>query len=283
MNEYNPNVSYTWYAHWTNNSQSVTLPTPDDITGYDFTGWLCVDGEGNNVYSCGTNQSCQVTLSENITCNAQWSVACRSVSFDENGGEPTNGGNNNRFSKVSGVAGWYGGTECGGTQITPSVVDRIPTKTNAYFVGYNTAVDGTGNEIFDSDGIVTDYGRDTWAPVDNATLYAQYECDEPYHLDTNPNSETVGQCVACAPGTFYDPNESNPAKQCKYCNQYIHDYFASSVFSIAPNLQTLWQSPHSVQRDVSIFAPFSVKLIAGQPSFMQALHFLHLSVTTKPL
>ena len=223
--ENNTNDQRTWVAHW--GTGTITLPSTATWAGHDFAGWTCVDDENTVVYSCGTNQSCQVTVSENITCTAQWSVACRSVSFDDttNGEQnsPTNGGNNGRFSKVSGVTGWYDGTECGGTQITPSVIGRIPTKTNGHFIGYNTAVDGTGNEIFNVNGTVTDYGRDTWAPVDNVTLYAQYECDDPYHLDTDPTSETWGQCVACAPGTFYDQNETDPAKQCKNCNQYISD------------------------------------------------------------
>ena len=204
----------TWVAHW--GTYDLPLPSTATWNGHDFAGWKCVDDEDNTIYTWtpGNDSTPAVTgISENITCTAQWSVACRSVSFNENGGESTNGGNNGRFWKISDQTGWYADSTCT-SNATPNVENRRPTKENATFIGYDDTVSAPTVRIFDNLGAITT-GGENWTITQNAILYAQYECVAPYHLMDD------GSCGSCPGGSFYNPSSTNP-NHCDTCDQYLN-------------------------------------------------------------
>ena len=203
---YNVSESHTWYAHW--DPRQIYLPIAER-SGYDFFGWYDASENGNLI----SNGNEYYEVSGDIVLYAHWGVACRSVSFDENGGTSTGGGNNNKFWKISGETGWYGDSACT-SGITPNVGSSRPTKENATFIGYDDTDSTPTVRIFNDLGAITTAGEN-WTITQNATLYAQYECNFPYHLDTDPESDTYGQCVTCAAGEFYQDD------QCKTCNQIL--------------------------------------------------------------
>jgi len=222
-----PNVSYTWDAHWNaGNDSNITLPTPTiNTTGYDFGGWICYDSEDDEIYNTtgNPNQSLTVNVNQNITCTAQWSVACRSVSFDENGGISTGGGNNGKFWKISGQIGWYADSTCT-SNATPNVENTRPTKEHATFIGYDDTDLTPAVRIFNNLGAITT-GGENWTITQNATLYAQYECDDLYYLNTQ-----TGNCEMCPAGSFYDSDTGS----CKTCNEILQPLTGISGWTSRP-------------------------------------------------
>lgn len=196
---YNISEPHTWYAHW--DSKQVYLPVPTRA-GYDFLGWYDDPANGNWV----SNGNEYYEVSGDVELYAHWGIACRSVSFNENGGTSTGGGNNDKFWKISGQTGWYSDSACT-SGITPNVGNSRPTKENATFIGYDDTGSAPNVRIFNNLGAITVNGL-SWTISNNVTLYAQYECDDLYHF--NPQT---GNCEMCDAGQFYDP-ETNSCNTC---------------------------------------------------------------------
>ena len=230
------NIPYIWHAHWENRN-AVILPEPIERPGFTFNGWLCAHeelapGVDPTLYNGGDpilNGS--FVPEDNATCTALWTEACYEIEFNDNGGTPSSNGTHPSYYKKHNDNKWYTNATCASVDYDPTVANNMPSKEHATFTGYYDETQNPDLKIFAGtndtpQGGLTSDGA-AWTVSDNAILYAQYKCDEPYHLDTDSESGTYGQCVACDPGFFYDPTESNPAKQCKNCDEYIHDHGAS--------------------------------------------------------
>ena len=128
-----------------------------------------------------------------ITLRARCESVCYMVDFDDT----TNGGtsvNNSPFYKIAGQETWYSDNKCSEVVSAPTV--STPTKENADFIGYDDAISQPGHRIFNSNGGITSAGT-SWTISQPATLYAQYECYEGYHLEGTA-------CVPCDDGEFWN-------------------------------------------------------------------------------
>ena len=206
----------TWVANWTQGS--LTLPEPTAPVGYTYNGWLCVDGEGNTVYSCSATQSCWVSVNQNITCTAQWTDACYKIEFNDNGGTPSSNGTHQPYYKKHNDDNnkWYTNATCASVDDDPTVVNNMPSKEHATFTGYYDETQNPDLKIFAGandapQGVLTNDGA-SWTVMDNATLYAQYKCDDLYHFNLQ-----TGNCEMCPAGSFYDSD----AGACKTCNEIL--------------------------------------------------------------
>lgn len=222
----------TWVAHW-ENSDAVTLPEPNARPGYTFGGWACVHEDGLTPYTGSPFQyGISFTPTDNATCTAQWTETCYTVTFNENGGQPNdpNGTHGNFYKKYNDTK-WYTNDTCTGFDNNPTVAQNMPTKNNATFIGYYYYPTGDNTRIFygdvegsENDGKLTSDGA-SWVIDDNThmdsagsttvTLYAEYECNAPYHLMDD------GTCGACDSGSFYNPSSTN-ANHCDTCDQYFN-------------------------------------------------------------
>ena len=159
-------VDLTLYAQWTANVHTVTFIanggegtmaaetfeygqtlnlTANVFTraGYSFTGWnTAADGSGD-AYADGAS----VTITEDLTLYAQWTVFTYTVRFDANSGEGT----------MSDQSFTYG--------VPQSLSTHSFTREGYGFTGWNTAADGTGTGYTDGETI---------SVTSDMTLYAQW-------------------------------------------------------------------------------------------------------------
>ena len=112
--------------------------------GYDFVGWNTeMDGSG----TAYANEAA-ISINYNTMLFAQWKVSSFTVNFDANGGSGS-------MSSQS----FQGDTE-------QAIQANTFTRANAFFVGWNTAADGSGTSYSDKQAALI---------TDNLTLYAQWQ------------------------------------------------------------------------------------------------------------
>ena len=132
-----PNASFT---------VSSTVPTR---TGYDFSGWNTKsDGTGTN-YSAGSS----ITLSENITLYAKWTLKTYTVSYNANGGS----------GAPSSQTKDYG--------VTLQLSTTVPTKTGYNFLGWAETSSATA-AAYSAGGNFTKNADTTLYAVWSANTYA---------------------------------------------------------------------------------------------------------------
>jgi uncharacterized repeat protein (TIGR02543 family) len=203
--------------------------------GHTFIGWALDQSgtidliEPDN--QDGTYNPKQWLYTEDKTFYAQWANTCYEVTFDDaaNGGrsgDDTNGPLYVKPGESSWVTRWYTdptcetlwydtpgypyGTYVGGQGLL--VLPHMPQMDNGHFIGYFDADD---TKVFQNNSLtnhpnITDDGL-TWTTDTDATLYAKYECNFPYHL-----SMVDGRlvCTACNAGEYYNSDDG----LCHSCN-----------------------------------------------------------------
>ncbi|MBR0452395.1 MAG: InlB B-repeat-containing protein [Bacteroidales bacterium] len=178
-------------------SQAITANTFTKA-GYEFAGWNTVaDGSG----MAYTNKQV-VTLDWDLTLYAQWTPGKYTVTFDANGGS----GNM--------TAQEYTGN------MEQSLTANTFTKSNAIFVGWNTASDGSGTTYTDQQSI---------AIISNLTLYAQWQAvsgkeNGHAYIDLGLPSGTkwavynVGSSTPTDYGNYYSWGETKPKEDYSWEN-----------------------------------------------------------------
>ncbi|MBQ4331464.1 MAG: InlB B-repeat-containing protein, partial [Spirochaetaceae bacterium] len=150
----------------------VTAPTK---TGYTFGGYYTQQNGGGrqyyNVSGDGVNTWQETSVT---TLHAQWTPNTYTVTFDVNTGA----------GSTSNVTATY-------DQQPPAITPPSPMAGGFIFAGYNTQPDGMGIDYYDAHGA----GVGTWQELQNTTLYAQWNYEEPqkdssgsYYQVSNPGN-----------------------------------------------------------------------------------------------
>lgn len=160
---------------------SGCLPTRP---GYTFMGYVWTNGI--RYYDANLNPINTIwplCNQDKVILEAQWEGNCNLITFDDNNVTGTNVNANNTQRKRSGATDWLdadptNANACG-KPTTTNPVANIPTNANATFLGYYTARDSGGIQIFNASGTTTAAGNN-WTISQASTLYARWQCDTNY-------------------------------------------------------------------------------------------------------
>ncbi|MBR1723335.1 MAG: InlB B-repeat-containing protein [Treponema sp.] len=152
--------------------KQVLMANPYSHFGYDFEGWNTnADGSGTS-YEDGHEFS--ETRDDNLNLYAQWKEQKRTVTFNANGG-----------------SGSMSAQTFAGGSLPQNLSENAFVREGYWFIGWNTAADGSGTYYYDREVI----GEDNWMSGD-VTLYAQWSViTYTLDFDTDGGSNVDSQVV----------------------------------------------------------------------------------------
>ncbi len=180
--------------------------------GYNFLGWSTIQG-GNVQY----NANSEHTVVSDLFLYAKWTEGIYSISLNQQSGS---GGTSTIYEKYS--VGLYSNNTV--TQAITKV--SVPTRTGYVFKGYYEKQNGSGKQLIDASGNITNNLTNKFA-TSNTTIYAYWE--EMPVVKINVENGTVTNSTATRKGSSTTPYEyyvlkgSNSNYSFKANDGYIFD------------------------------------------------------------